>query len=185
MTTSEYLKKLRQKYERTEPPIRMRLYGWEEVLSKLDPDPVRAPVFGIKLRLAFLTVLIFVLILGSLGIFTVAKAALPGTALYPVKILTENFINRVNGNNQASIDNRADEIVSLAEEKDSVSKELKSVVIEYKTLVTQNKTKSPEIKAKIEKQHNEFDRVARESPEVKDQIKEAIDASETHREGED
>ncbi len=180
MKSLKYLEVLRQKYEEVEPPIRMKLYGWNEVVAKLEER--QRPLFRPRLRFAFLATLVLVLGLTSLGLFKIAQASMPGNPLYPVKRFTETVINKANGNNQVSIDNRAQEIVTLAKQKQRGKQELEGVVIEYKKAVGETKKRSREFEKRLEKHHSEFKKVVQETPETEHEIKDAIEASETHQE---
>lgn len=178
MKTLRYLKILRQKYEETEPPIRMKLYGWNEIREKLEER--QRPTFEPRFRFAFLAIVILVLGLTSLGLFTIAQASVPGSPFYPIKRLSETLVNEANGNNQTSIDNRAAEIVTLAKQKQKDSQRLESVVIEYKKAVNETQKRTPEFEKRLEEHHSEFKKVIHESPETEHEIKDAIEASETH-----
>lgn len=180
MKTLKYLEILRRKYEEAEPPIRVKLYGWNEIVGKLEER--QRPVFGPRFRFAFLTIAVLVLGLFSLGLFKVAQASMPGSPFYPIKRLSETLVNKANGNNQASIDNRAAEIVTLAKQREKDSQKLESVVVEYKRAVKESQKRTPEFEKRLEEHNREFNKVVHESPEVEHEIKDAIEASETHHE---
>ncbi len=183
MKSLKYLEILRRKYEEAEPPIRMKLYGWNEVVAKLEER--QRPAFGPRFRFAFLATLILALGLTSLGLFKIAQASMPGSPIYPIKRFSEAIINNANGNNQASIDNRAQEIVTLARQRQRGGQALEGVVIEYKKAVNETKKRSREFEKRLEKHHSEFKKVVHESPETEHEIKDAIEASETHQEERD
>lgn len=172
MKAEKYLEFLKQKYQETEPSFHLKLYGWSQILPKLEAEP--KSIFVLRYRFAFLAIVVLILAL--------AQASMPGSPLYPIKILSETLVNKANGNNQASIDNRAAEIVTLAKQREKDSQKLESVVIEYKRAVNETQKRTPEFEKRLEEHHSEFNKVVHESPEIEHEIKDAIEASESHHE---
>ncbi|MEK7186337.1 MAG: hypothetical protein AAB675_03155 [Patescibacteria group bacterium] len=87
----------------------------------------------------FLALLLIVLITGTVS----AQASLPGQALYPVKILSENVIKTVNPSfNNEIIKRRSEEIKTLTGEKKN-SKELNKTIDRYENDLEENKVVDP------------------------------------------
>lgn len=181
--TDKFLDKLRRGYEQTEPSVNFKLYGWQEFSAKIDAR--EKPVVRIFYRLAFsLAVFLFLTVI-STGVYKTALAAIPGNLFYPVKTLGETVVNKATGTNQASIDNRADEIVTMARQDGQNQKELQAVVGQYIESVQSAPVKNENYQKKLEAQHRQFDQIAKDSPQIANYLKGAIEISEPHDSGDD
>lgn len=178
MNEDKFFDLLKEKYETLEPPIHLKLYGWQHILTKIGSQ--EKPSLRIVYRLALAGTLVLILAILSLGVYKTALAAIPGSPLYPIKLLSESLVNKINGNNQATIDNRAGEIVTIAKENSQNSQALKTVVREYTQSIESASVKGPSFEKKLEDQHRQFDNVIQEVPQVEKDIKDAIDASQVH-----
>ncbi|KKT53987.1 MAG: hypothetical protein UW47_C0012G0012 [Candidatus Woesebacteria bacterium GW2011_GWA1_44_23] len=111
-------------------------------------------------------------------------AALPGEILYPVKLLSEEIIQKTSGSNQVIIDHRASEIIELSEKQKIDDQNLEEVVTEYRANVEQARQNlkvtgksNEDLQNNLDEHHSEFERIGRDHPEIEDKIKEARDAS--------
>lgn len=179
MKINEYLNGLKKEYKKTEATWHLRVSGWEELSRQIDPTQIRKSNWLKNLSLAFAVFVIFLL-----GTYKIALAALPGDVLYPVKLLSEELIQKASGSNQIVIDHRASEIIGLSKEQEIDSQNLKQIVTEYKENVDEAKQNieasgepSINFERKLEEQHSEFDKIESNHPEIKDEIKDAKDAS--------
>lgn len=179
MNTNEYLNSLKKEYEKTEATLHLKSSGWEELSRQVNPIPVKRSYWLRNLGIVFAVFVIFLL-----GTYKIALAALPGDVLYPVKLLSEDLIQRASGSNQVVIDHRADEIIGLSKEQEVNSQNLDQVVTEYKDQVEQAKQNfevrgkpSINFQNKLDEQHSEFERIGSDHPEIEDEIKDAKDAS--------
>lgn len=178
MKTEKFLQNLRRGYEETEPPVNFKLYGEWELMAKIDAQ--KHPETRIYYRLAFAGFIALVLIVLSTGVYKTALAAIPGNPFYPVKTLGETVVNKATGTNQASIDNRASEIVTMARQDGQNQKELESVVSQYIQSVQTAPAKNSEYAKRLSEQHRQFDQLAKDSPQVANYLKGAIEISEPH-----
>lgn len=179
MKIQEYLDSLKKEYGKTEATLHLKSSGWEELSRQINPPEITKSYWLRNLGIVFAVFVIFLL-----GTYKIALAALPGDILYPVKLLSENIIQKASGNNQVVIDHRADEIIGLSKEQKVNSQNLERVVTEYRDNVDQAKqnlkvTGKPSInfQNKLDEQHSEFDRVGHDHPEIENEIKDAKDAS--------
>lgn len=184
MNTEQYINSLKAKYQKLEAPMHLRESGWEELSKRLEPAPFVTRRFWL-MRFAFVTGILLLVSGGFFGFYKIASASLPGDFLYPVKRFSERVSEKATGNNQTAIDNRAQEIVTLAQQKEVRSEELKQTVQEYTQNVTQRRTEihqsgqtSSEFQQKLDEQHKEFDQVIQQSPSVESDIKDAQKVSE-------
>ena len=180
MIIEEYLKDLKEDYEKTDATWHLKMSGWNELSKRIGllETPRRKSPF-LYFAVGFAVLLIFLA-----GTIQIAQAALPGDTLYPVKILSEKFIEGTSGNNQIVIDHRAQEIVGLSNKDQINSENLKQAVTEYKISVDQAKHKSESdgklnenLTHKLEKQHSQFEQIGREHPDIQKEIEDAKDAS--------
>lgn len=178
MKTDKFLGILRRGYEETEPPVNFKLYGWQELMAKIDAQ--KHPETRIYYRLAFAGFIALLLIVISTGFYKTALAAIPGSPFYPVKTLGETVVNKATGTNQASIDNRASEIVTLAKQDGQNQKELESVVSQYIQSVQTAPAKGSDYQKRLNEQHQQFNQIAKDSPQVANYLKGAIEVSEPH-----
>lgn len=183
MNTEEYINNLKVKYQKLEAPMHLRESGWEELSKRLEPAPFVARRFWV-MRFAFIAGILLLISGGFFGFYKIASASLPGDLLYPVKRFSEKVSEKTTGNNQAAIDNRAQEIVTLAQRKDVKTKELKKTVQEYTQNVNQRQTEirqsgqpNPEFQQKLDEQHKEFDQIVQQSPSTENDIKDAQQVS--------
>lgn len=183
MISEEYLKELKTKYQNIETPLHLRESGWEELSGKLEPAPLVNRRLWV-MRFAFISGIILVISGAFFGFYQVAAASLPGDLLYPVKKFSENIVQRATGDNQIVIDHRAEEIVNLAREKEVKTQELQQAVQEYKEVVTEARQEirvkgqeDIQFEKRLEEQHREFDRVAKEAPTSAGEIKDAQEVS--------
>lgn len=172
----KYLNNLKTEYLKTEPNLNFRLNGFTQIESKLENREPHGFLVFRRYALAITFVLVFAVL--SFGSFKVVEAALPGTTLYPVKILSEKIINKVSGNNQISIDNRAKEIITLTKEDKENSDEIKSTVKEYtKNVEEAPQRNEPIFQEKLNEDNVEFKKALEESPKSANDLKEAINAT--------
>lgn len=183
MNTEEYLKNLKTEYLKVEAPLSLRASGWETLSKQIGEQPVVRKMFWFE-RFVFVTGIVLIVVGGFFGFYSVASAALPGDPLYPLKRLSERVVEKATGDNQIVIDHRAQEIVNLSKEKEVNAQELQQTVAEYKQVVTETKQEIKQtgqtdqhFEKKLEEQHREFDRVVREAPSVRNEIKDAQEAS--------
>lgn len=187
MREEEYLEKLRSVYRSVRPTDRLAFYGWKEISDSIDGNWMSKFRFINKgWALGILSILF--LVVGGAFFYTNVSAALPGEALYPVKIATENVIVGMTNDNQIKVDNRAAEIVTLIEKKSEDTKALQQVSAEYSKEVkkvmqdsTVTEVKREEVRTHIEEDHQKFNEVIRNSPEAEHDIHDAIEASSSEK----
>lgn len=179
MRAQEYLDNLKKEYGKTEAPLHLKLAGWEQLSRQINPTEVKRSYWLRNLGIVFAVFMIFLM-----GTYKIALAALPGDFLYPVKLLSEQIIEKTSGSNQIAIDHRASEIIGLSKKQEVNSQNLEQVVTEYKQNVDQAKqniqiTGKPSInfQNKLDEQHSEFDQIGKDHPEIENEIKDARDAS--------
>jgi hypothetical protein len=175
-----YLNYLKKEYGKTQATTHLKESGWGELARRI--GFLETPKRNVWLRnfaVAFAVLLLFVF-----GTYQVAQAALPGDKLYPVKILSEKVIRGTSGSSQVAIDHRAEEIVILSKKQEVNKESLQRISIEYKEVVDQEKQQievsgesDANFKRKLDEHHEEFDRISRDNPEIKDDIKDAQEAS--------
>jgi methyl-accepting chemotaxis protein len=188
MNKNNFLTDLKNEYNKTNATDHLKMSGWSDIADKIGASgPFYKRIFmnyfaRVSLALIALLVVFF-------GTYQIALAALPGEPFYPVKILSEKIIEEVNGNNQVTIDHRADEIIDLSKEQEINSQNLEQVVAEYKENVDQAKQdfevtgeSSTDFQDKLEEQHLEFERISSDNPEIEDEIGDAKEASEPEEE---
>ncbi len=183
METENYLKSLKQRYLKTRPSQGLLLNGRQSLLNQIAQSQ-KKPFFVWRrsFALAFGILLIFV---GSLfGFYKITEASLPGDIFYPVKRFSEKVAERATGSNQTAIDNRAQEIVTLAKQEKVKAEALKETVKEYKQNVEQTRSEieesgktNAEFQQKLEEQHRRFDETAKEAPSTQEDIKDAQEVS--------
>ena len=184
-----YLNKLKESYLKVDPPFRLKTNGWESVLLRIDENGPLRPFWFKSFAFALASILVFAG--GLFGLYTVAKASIPGEALYPVKRFAEGFLVKATGKKEIVTQNRAQEIVDLAKKKETDTQKLNETVTEYVKAVSEVKKIFPEsenkqrdlqkigdFERKLEEQHRQFDELSRDRPEIKSDIREAIRASE-------
>ena len=180
MKIQEYLDSLKKEYKKTDATMHLKASGWEELSRQIDPTQARRRFSFRNLGLVFAVFVIFLM-----GTYKIALAALPGEILYPVKLLSEDIIQKASGSNQVVIDNRANEIIGLSNEQEVNSQNLEIVVAEYKDNVDQARQNFEitgksgiNFQNKLDEQHSEFEQIGRDHPEIEDEIRDARDASE-------
>jgi hypothetical protein len=175
-----YLNYLKREYEKTQATAHLKESGWDELARRI--GYLETPKKNVWLRniaVAFAVLLLFVF-----GTYQIAQAALPGDKLYPVKILSEKIIQGTSGSSQVAIDHRAEEIVVLSKKQEVNKESIERISIEYKEFVDQEMQQievdgeiDENFRRKLDKHHDEFDRISRDNPEISDEIKEAQEAS--------
>lgn len=178
----DYLNKLRSIYQAVTSTPRLKYYGWKEISGRL--GDVQKPGFSFfGKKMAFVFACLIIVFLGGFSFYTSVKASMPGTLLYPVKILSEDIVVKVTNDNQIKVDNRAQEIVNLVEKRSEDTKALQKVSSEYSNEVNNILKKEVDSQEKqhledhLQEDHKKFDEVVERHPEVKEDIKDAINAS--------
>ncbi|KKS95686.1 MAG: hypothetical protein UV71_C0004G0026 [Microgenomates group bacterium GW2011_GWC1_43_13] len=179
MKIEEYLNDLKKEYEKTEATLHLKAFGWDELSRQIDPTQARRRVSFRNLGIVFAVLVIFLM-----GTYRISLAALPGEILYPVKLLSEEIIQKTSGSNQVIIDHRASEIIELSEKQKIDDQNLEEVVTEYRANVEQARQNlkvtgksNEDLQNNLDEHHSEFERIGRDHPEIEDKIKEARDAS--------
>jgi hypothetical protein len=179
MNTDEYLNDLKKEYSKTEATWHLKVSGWEKLSRQIDPTEIKKNHWLKNFGIAFAVFAIFLL-----GTYKMASAALPGETLYPVKLISEEIIQKVSGSNQVAIDNRANEIISLSQEQGIDNQNLEQIVADYKENVNEARQSfevtgksSIDFQNKLDEQHSEFEKIGKDHPDIEDEIKDAKDAS--------
>lgn len=175
-----YIKDLKSDYEKVQAPLHLKMSGWDDVAKRIGANELqRTSIWLRNFAIGFVILLIF---LG--GTYKIADASTPGDFLYPVKLLSEKIIQGTSGSSQIIINHRAQEIISLSKKQSGASQELKQVVTDYKVSVNDEEKQienmgktDPQFQANLEKQHQEFDKIAHENPEIEKEIQDAQNAS--------
>lgn len=180
----EYLTKTKKEYKKVKPTPYLQQSGWIETYQKMDDREVLTSWSWIA-RLSFVTIIVLVLIGGTLGLIKTANAAAPETTFYPIKLAIEVIVEKVTGSNQLALEHRVEEIVNLAE-KEGNPMVLKEVVSEYVRSVDEEKKEVEEggneeekqiLRKKLKGHKQEFNEVVKENPSVKEEVEEAIKAT--------
>ncbi len=188
-----YLNDLKKDYLKVEPPLRLKTDGWESILFRIsESEPVRLTWYK-SFAFVFASILIF--IGGLFGLYSVARASVPGEPLYPVKRFAEGVFVKATGNKEVVTQNRAQEIVDLVKKKETDTQKLNETVTEYVKAVSEIKKvtdvkgeqadaqKNADFEKNLELQHKQFDEVSHDRPEVRNDIQDAIHASEVKSSG--
>lgn len=190
MNEEKYLEKFKEVYLNKRATPRLSMDGWSEISAKIDGMPSQFLFWRKSWAVALLSILLIAG--GSFVFYTNVSAALPGDRLYPVKILSEDIILKVTGNNQIKINNRAGEIIDLSDEKSEDTKALQTVSKEYSEEVKKiksdpevSKEKKEDLQKHLEEDNKKFTETVQRNPEVEQDIKSAIESSreELHRGG--
>lgn len=192
MKIEQILRSLKKDYLKIEPPKELVEYGWwalsKEIDEQASPLPSKftfAPIFARSI--VFAAIALIVLVGASFTLVYASQKALPRDTLYPIKRFSEDVISAISGNIQVKIEKRAEEVVGAVNKKKD-EEVIKEAIKEYKKAVSDTKKVVAEedkesFKEKLKKQEELFEETAKESPVLKDELEEAIDASRKGREG--
>lgn len=198
MKTSN-LEKLKNTYQQVRPPVRLQEYGWGELYAQMNGQTQSRSWLGWQ-RFSFALFSLLIILGGLFGFIKVTLAATPDQALYPVKKAIEKVIETTTGNNQVSIDNRAEEIIDLSQDKQADSTYIKETAKEYVQEVEQAKQKindsqkdntdeqqpskqeDSQLQQKLDEHHQAFDEVIKNDPSLEGDLKEAVEVSDNHQE---
>lgn len=182
---------LKREYREIKLPNKLEVEGWNIVSGRLSSRKLGS---NWSKGFAFFSVSLVLAFGGLFGLYQLSLASIPGTSLYPVKILGEKVIQKATGNDQVVVDHRAEEIVNLAKQKEGDTQKLETSVIEYKRVVTDAQEKvstsndqkqEDTFQKSLEKQNETFHKIVQENPEVEKELKDAIEISEHSNESPD
>src|SRR3989344_8935661 len=159
----DQLQNLRRQYIKTPIPAHFAQNSWLDLSSKLSsagqihPSHLRQTVI-----LSIATILLMIT-----AITGVAQAAKPGSPLYQVKILSDNLIAKITGNQEIKIEKRAQEVIDLAtgseEHLDEATKEYQKALDQAKQEL-QKSGRQQEFKEVLEEQEEKFREAQEKNP---------------------
>lgn len=190
MKIEQILRSLKKDYLKIEPPKDLVEYGWWALKKEIETERPKfafIPVFARSIT--FAAIILAVLIGASFTLVYASQNALPGDTLYPIKRFSEDVTSVISGNIQKKVEKRAEDVVGAVKKKED-EEVLKEAVKEYEKAISDTKrmVKSEEredFKEKLRKQEELFEETVKESPVLKDELKEAIDVSRKGRENDE
>lgn len=187
MNIEQYLKNLKKEYQKLEPSQYFIEQGWPKLKDKiLETEIKKLPRLRATRAYLFLS-LVLLILLSGVGVVQASQKSLPGEPLYPVKVLSEKVITKVTGNKTLEVENRAKEIIDLS--KKEQEEKLKETVEKYRETILKTKKEIEErgkeeklFKKKLKKQQEEFEKVIKETRDLKG-LEKAIEVSKKGQNG--
>lgn len=149
------IEKLKQTYLKTEVPVELEFYGFEDVMDKIKNPVSSFPLY----RLVGMIVIILIVLSGFAGVTLASK---PNSTLYPLKVAAQNAIADVTHTSPKHVEDAIDNFISPKR----VTPTLAPVII--KPVQTPTSTPTPSIS---EKKRIKVEMDDEERPEINNQQK--------------
>lgn len=188
---NESIGKLKKEYLNVEPDALMES-GWQSLEVRIDRHR------SIRRLFTFLVILstVFLLTSGTLSV-QMAKAALPGELLYPLKRTSEKVVIIFNKDRNIPIENRVQEIVGLVEKEERLEKEndLRQEQIHSKILETvgeysqevlevkEDSGSSDNFQNRLDSHRGKFESLIKQHPTCAKELEQAIEVTKSGQNG--
>lgn len=146
--------------------------NWQDLKTKINPS-VKIPFF----RFGFM-VIIFLLVafIGTIGL---AQASSPGTALYPIKILSDQIFAKVSQQPQIPTEKRMEEVIDVSKKEpekiDETAKEYRKALEESEKEVEKEEKNQEKLRKSLNKQEQKIKEAIKENPKSQEKLEKVLE----------